>query len=200
MKLLGMNQALLQDVTHLMKPIRHMDAQTRKRCLVRAGAAMIEANSYFLKQLVIHDIGKTSLSLGEKLLLREEEAYLKNNGEPAVKPAKLRTLDNIGFAYKTFYKVYNVDDGDAIRELMAMSARLLKIRDRLTHPKNPNELTVTDVEQSDVSRTLATHIFLFIKALKEAYPRSFASLQTIHNWQNATFSDMNTFIKSFTFQ
>jgi hypothetical protein len=124
---------------------------TRRRLFVRSVFASIEASVYALKQEALSAPEAASrLSDAERALCSEQAFDLNDGGDVVARPAKLRFLPNLRFAFAVSAKVLGQESrlqtGDPRWEALTRS---VKLRDRLTHPKRLADLTVTDAEFGD---------------------------------------------------
>jgi hypothetical protein len=94
-----------------------------------------------------------------------EESYeLKDNGEIKTRSARLRTLSNLRFAFSIFGKSQQIDFAiDTSGTEWTNLVNSLKVRDRLTHPKNASDLCVSD----DEIRQAVTSMFWFESQMVE---------------------------------
>jgi hypothetical protein len=127
-----------------------------RRLYVRSTFTSIEGLTCFLKQHSLNNRlidcydsfknGTPDLPLRELSLLQEESYTLKDNGRPKTAKAKLRTVPNLLFALTSFAESigseYSVEKDQGYGALKDA----ILIRDRLTHPKDLESLTVTDDE------------------------------------------------------
>lgn len=140
----------------------HDSRQQWRRLYVRSVFASIEGFAFFLKQHTLNrrmidcydsfKTGKPDLPLRDLALLFEESYTLKDNGEPQTTNAKLRTLPNLLFALSSFAQ--SVGSKWQMRKDTGFEAltTAIRIRDRLTHPKTLDALTVTDKELDAVKQ------------------------------------------------
>ena len=126
-----------------------------RRMYVRASFAFIEAFSFYLKQhafnqtlVAVYDSfkqGSGHIPSRDLALLNDESYCLSDKGEAKIEKAKLRTIPNLLFALSSFAKSIGSDyvamKDDAGYESLTMA---IKIRDKLTHPKDVQSLEVTD--------------------------------------------------------
>lgn len=125
------------------------ETQLGRRQFARTIFAAMEGGIYVFKQLALLEVRELELSLsaGEELFLDEVEYKLNEHGELKSHRAKIRFIQNLKFAFRTFAKIHGLHltlqtDGDGWCALMES----IKVRDRLTHPKQIDDLTVTDRE------------------------------------------------------
>lgn len=122
--------------------------EIERRVLVRSIFAFIEAVVFGIKMFALDDpSSRKSLSRAEVMIAEEEEYQLDDAGNVVTRPARLRFLSNIRFAFKVFAKVSDADFNLDVRGVGWQSLqRALKIRDRLMHPKKIEDLNVSDDE------------------------------------------------------
>jgi len=127
-----------------------------RRLYVRSTFASVEGLAFFLKQHTLNtrvvacydsfQDGNPDLPLRDLCILMGESYDLKENGQPKTRNAKLRTIPNLLFALTSFAESvgsqWEMDKGEGL----ASMKRAIKIRDRLTHPKDLDALTITDEE------------------------------------------------------
>ncbi|MFZ4396192.1 MAG: hypothetical protein ACOYOU_11265 [Kiritimatiellia bacterium] len=149
---------LHQDMTFCEQHLQE-DQKIWRRMFVRAAFAFIEALSFYMKQ---HALNRTLLAVYESFkrgtgnvpsrelaLLNDETYCLNEKGVAKTDKAKLRTLPNLFFALSSFARSIGSDyeiNEDAGYEAVK---KAIKIRDRLTHPKDVQSLDVSD-EQFEV--------------------------------------------------
>lgn len=126
--------------------------QFSRRTYVRTVFAAIEAVVWSLKQSAVLAGGIASLSFSqaELALLKEKTYSLKPNGRAEELPARLRFEDNLKFALKIYARLHGAETvvdfgGPGFQALH----RARKVRDRLTHPKCPDDLDVNVEEARD---------------------------------------------------
>lgn len=118
-----------------------------RRLLARSVFAFIDAMAYQLKQDGLNYPVGNRLSSAERTLCAEESYELSQNGEIEPRPARLRFLPNLRFAFRVVAKAAEIDFSldvsgsgwDAVRDGV-------RVRDRLMHPKRVDDLIVTDDE------------------------------------------------------
>jgi hypothetical protein len=119
-----------------------------RRLLVRSVFSYIEGMSHALK-MQSQDQAHYRLTAGEVLLVQEVAYDLDDNGTIRERPAKLRTLANLLFSIRLSTRSYGIENrftpdlsGDGWRDVRAAS----RIRDRITHPRTLEDLTITNEE------------------------------------------------------
>jgi hypothetical protein len=122
--------------------------------IVRSTFAFIEAIIFNLKVVALEDNETgTALSQAERSLCEERAYELNERGEIEARPARLRFRPNFRFGFRVASKRLGLSfdletDGDGWGNL----GKAVKIRDRLTHPKNAADLRVSDEELLTVLR------------------------------------------------
>jgi hypothetical protein len=141
------------------------DSPFWRRTLVRTLFAGIEGISYRLKQVafIVAEYHSIELSKAEKALISEESYDLTDKGEAIIKKAKLRTAENLLFSLKIAARsAHSTCEVDKNSEGWKAFKEASKIRDRITHPKNLQDLNVSDSEL-DVIRTAASWFSIYTR-------------------------------------
>ncbi len=153
---------LLQDTKTAEELLNETPTQFAKRAYIRSSFAYIEGTVWLLKQACIgaaaHSTGPRVFSHAEYALLNDEGYDLKNNGEPSVQTKFLRLPDNVKFTDRAVAKFFGSKpqlDGGSTAWINFLEA--IKIRNRITHPKNMHDYEVID-KKIEVCRE-ATHWF-----------------------------------------
>jgi hypothetical protein len=140
-------------------------SQFWRRTLLRTMFANIESFTYAIKHIAfqISIVKSKKLSISEKLFIDEEEYKLEDNGEITHgKRAKIRTKSNFLFSFKVLAKVcgtvspIKTDKSNDWNNFI----NVLKLRNRITHPKNKFQLTITDEEYEKIREVLRWYIKL----------------------------------------
>jgi hypothetical protein len=129
-----------------------------RRTLVRAVFAAIEGTLFRIKDTLL-ELARSrlvSFSPAETALLREEDCDLTQEGEVRIFPARLRFLPNLRFTllmtHRASKSVTPIDySGTGWQQLLVS----VKVRDRLMHPKQPADLTVTDDEVASLRTAMS---------------------------------------------
>ena len=121
-----------------------------KRNFVRALFAWIEAISYLMRQHVLRELRKEELTEESipKLLAASERAYrVDERGDVVEVPLMTKTSNNLLFSLRSFAEIvaFPLTVGKGGRNWQAYT-RALKIRDRVTHPKSPDDLELTEAD------------------------------------------------------
>jgi hypothetical protein len=136
------------------RPQTEIDAW--RRTYVRAVFALFEATQWMLKQMVlgfVEDEGLDHYDAAELAMLREEQHTLNGRGQAVTRVAKLGLLENFKFTVHSIAKLKMLDPpaalaGDGIQQLQLA----IRIRDRLVHPRQPQDIAISDEEMAAVHR------------------------------------------------
>ena len=125
------------------------DYEFAARQLVRAIFAYIEAVTFSVK---VKAAGwclenEIDLSDGERFLSVDVEHVLNNKGEVVERQARLSLAENIRFALSLLEKSMGQSNGfDASVEWWACLKASIRVRDRLTHPRMPEDIDISGDE------------------------------------------------------
>jgi hypothetical protein len=121
------------------------------RSLVRTHFAMIEGVSFQLRQITLASLIDTDFLTPEEIVLLREKRYsIDNTGSPKAQETFHSFLPNLLFSIRCYLKnhgaLYTVNmTGDG----WAAMQRAIKIRNRVTHPKNSESLELTTQDLKD---------------------------------------------------
>lgn len=125
------------------------DYEFHARNLIRSIIAYIEAVTYSVK---VHSVDKCmkagiSVSDHERYLAVEIDGALNDKGEIIERPSKIRLSSNVRFAFNLYEKAsgekIKFDPGD---EWWTCFKETMRVRDRLTHPRLPDDIDITGKE------------------------------------------------------
>jgi hypothetical protein len=174
------NKALEEGLTE-------QDEQFWRRMIVRSTFSYIEGVTYRMKQQAYEahqvfekykDHPATNFTSAELAFMVEEDHELNDKGEIVTVRAKIPITKSIRLAFKVYARAnfcdYELATGDHRWDSFKKG---LKIRDRLMHPKNVHDLTVTD-DDFDILIDTITWFEQNIKGLFQA------TLTGIANYNN----------------
>ena len=154
-----LHNALLSELTAEIRTVVRGKAgkelsQSERRMFIRVSFATIEALIFVMKQIALaaHPDPKCpTISEAERAFAMEQDFKLTSSGDVERRAAKIPLETNIRFAFRLLAKASNAPtvldvSGTEWRSLL----RAIKVRDRITHPKNISNLTISDEELSDV--------------------------------------------------
>lgn len=123
----------------------------RRRLLVRSVYALAEGIAYLLKQDALV-FGGDTLGADEQAICSEQTFELSSSGEIESRPMRLRTLNNLRFAFEVSASVHGSSYVLDVRGAGWASFRAgLGVRDRLAHPKRLADLDISDAEINAVA-------------------------------------------------
>lgn len=155
---------LAEDADQLLEILRQNRAsQFARRNYVRAVAAFVEAWINSSKQLCTRaaDVAITRFTPAELALLRDVSFELNDKGEAVERQRFFNFEQNFRFAFAAYAKLHGSEIKLKTDEHGWQALRqFVKVRNRLTHPRNPNDLMVTDAELKDIEK--ATDWFMTV--------------------------------------
>lgn len=160
-KMLALREFLIVSANDVMQSTQMLETNPKsqfwRRVTIRSFAAHVEGLVYLMKTLCLDLQPVLNVSFTGKELDRLREFSLETNeaGDIVQKPLFLKFLCNFKLAYVCYARALHspfklkFDGGyDCFREMV-------KIRDRLMHPKSPADLEVCDEEITNVSKAWA---------------------------------------------
>ena len=118
---------------------------THARSLIRALFALIEATTYAMKIDAVLSAEERGVprSYAEESLAVEVRFELSDRGEVIQRPARITLDRNIRFAFRLYADVFGVQCPlDTNAPWWHALKRSTKVRDRLMHPKSPEDIDV----------------------------------------------------------
>jgi hypothetical protein len=148
---------LFDDVVECEELLDRTDTQFARRALVRAAFAFNEGYVYWLKEQVTQWLlGKgwrTNNIETSKLLLLSDEAYRPNRqGKIESEPNRIPFLNYCAFVLRTAAECWDFDPTPLFSDNGWKEMQdALSVRHRITHPKKPEDLEITDQELYSIS-------------------------------------------------
>jgi len=121
---------------------------------VRSLFAYVEGLTYAFKRyaLALHEQREPIFSNAEIALLREVSYDLSDKGEALEQGKFLRFASNLRFAIRAFARISAYEAGpDFLGQGWQALRKGIQVRNRITHPKRPDDLTVSDIDLVAVS-------------------------------------------------
>ena len=143
---------LQQDVIAVTK-VRNLDPQVKRRSIIRSMFAWIEAETFIRKQmaLLLCKKGVTEFSLAELALLNEEQYDIDGQGNARTRQKFLRLADNVKFGIRCICKATGIDyKVETATDGWQAFVRSIKLGNRITHPRNLDELFITKKDLQDI--------------------------------------------------
>ena len=139
---------LSDDVTSAKKILDSNDSQFSRRMYLRSLFALIEGNSFRLRQMALaaHKHRGKCLSDDEVIVLKEKEINVTENGKLKVRTKHLEFIANVRFSQNCFLKAIGGKQPDYSDNGWALLKNAVKIRNRITHPRSEEDLIITDDE------------------------------------------------------
>jgi hypothetical protein len=141
-------ETLLRDMIEETRAAVHAESQYQRRSSIRSGFAAVEGWIAFMKTVILDDLHLNDdlHSPAEVALLREESYELRETGELRVSRKFIPTDANLRFTIKMWCKGTNDGKLDLSGNGWQAFKASLALRNRLAHPKNMGDLTVSDVD------------------------------------------------------
>jgi hypothetical protein len=145
---------MMKDAAYALEALKRDDSPYQRRNCARVIFASIDGLIYYLKQSSLTSAAPL-FSPAELSLLQEVSYDVAESGDAYVKQKFLRLEPNLKFALKMFMR--GIPGVSVSLDLegpgWAALRRAIGVRNRLTHPKRINDLTVTDDELRDLEAT-----------------------------------------------
>jgi hypothetical protein len=154
---------LFNDVVKCEELLEKSDTQFARRTLVRAAFAFNEELIYWFKasvqQGLLADVTNGGLNIEKYLLLGDRKAKLSSTGKIELEDNRISFLTQCAFVLRTAAEQRKVDPEPFFSDNGWNELRnSLKVRHRITHPKKPEDLNITD---EDLHSTSEGHRWLF---------------------------------------
>lgn len=148
--------------------LKKADTQANRRELVRATFSAVEGLLWQLKQGIFEDATVLErISIHEQSALREETYSVDQRGKVNAQPRFLPITVSIRLVVdivQRFRPKYELDFSHVGWQCLRNA---IEVRNRIMHPKNLDELTVTDDDLRNCDRGFAWFLAFVIEALQE---------------------------------
>jgi hypothetical protein len=148
---------LFDDIAEYEQLLDRSDTQFARRAFVRAAFAFNEGYLYWLKGALLNQVFGTAQRTGNidvtKIALLSDKTYkVDANGRIKAEQNRMPFLNYCAFILRTAAECWGVDpeaifSDNGWNDMQAA----LRLRHRITHPKKPEDLEVTDAELRSVS-------------------------------------------------
>ena len=155
------------ELNYLRKLVSYEVDNNWNRTFVRTLVSMIEGISYQVRQHLLkkYEDNLIELSAEEIILLKEKTVEIKNNGEIRLKDRFYAFEPIFNFTYKLYAQKHQKDllSTDAsYNESVKQLLEVIKVRNRITHPKNGKDVFVLGAETRLADETFSWyHNFVF---------------------------------------
>jgi hypothetical protein len=125
------------------------DYEFHARQLIRAAFAYIEAVTFSVKITAAKDclIRRVSISPQERAFAGDVDYEVDDKGEVVERTARIKLTRNIRFAFALYERAHNIRPPfDPSSEWWCHLRESIRVRDRLMHPKMPEDLDVAPKE------------------------------------------------------
>lgn len=145
---------MLDDLTQAIPRKPDEETPERRRRYVRNGVAMIEGITAAMRSICLADAdqGIVDFDPGEVGILRGYRYELDDEGGVRTIPDKQKLVRTVRFSFAALGRSYDIPfsvevDGNGWR----CFRKTVVVRNRLVHPKTPEDLAVTDMEIEEAS-------------------------------------------------
>jgi hypothetical protein len=127
-------------------------SQRRRRGLVRSIFASIEVLAYILRNMAVNNKHPEDIAPEDRLIVSETAYDLDSNGRIVHRSLKLRTTASIRYSFAVFKRSYGTTfDLDVTGASWQAYLRAVMVRDRITHPKKLEDITISEAELMDAA-------------------------------------------------
>lgn len=183
-------RAMAQDVIDAEEILKVREDCHSRRSYVRALFAFVEGSVYFIKQTAFTAAIRSQipLSLGFHALLREETYSLDDKGGIIIQTDRFPpAANNLRFAVKCVNEIFGSSISIDSSRHWGDFKMAIKIRNRITHPKDLVEFEVSADETTLCQRVFNDWFFGLVSDLVTAINDKVTGRQ--HNHQNRSLSD-----------
>ena len=148
-------QKLLEDACEAENYLKNNNSQFAKRAYIRSTFAYMEGTIWLFKQLIVQTVFQSKavtnplrlLSIAELGLLSDVSYDLKDNGESYEQQKFLPISKNLRFTVSIMNRFTRGSiDLQTDSKTWDHFNKTIKVRNRITHPKNAGEIDITDEE------------------------------------------------------
>lgn len=173
-KLCFLGLSLFSDLNTCKKNIDHKMSGFWDRAYVRFFFSGVEGVTYGMRQLLLsaNKSGQIKLTSAELSLLREERYEINDHGKVNTRTAFANFLPSIQFTLRTFAAAYGLSHiYKSAKQHPGWTAfrESVKIRNRLTHPKDVRELMVSGEEFTKIELAEDWFMSLFSQLLEDSF-------------------------------
>ncbi len=160
-----------EDAVLAEKNIDTSDTPYNRRAMVRALFAMIEGTIFILKQMALATAAHQNiLNTGELLLLEEKIPEITSKGECRMQTKYINLKDNLTFVSHVIKRLHGFTlqlGKDATH--WEQFEKTIKVRNRITHPKDPNDLWVSDEDLKNIRAVSSWFFELLVDAMEQLF-------------------------------
>ena len=135
---------LLGDVRTAEKELRQDSSPYRRRTYVRTTFASVDGFIFTLKRIALTN--SHLFTADEIAKLREVRPAQSSSGSSTGRPWFLPTADNLKFAFESFMRFHGSTARIEPDDDWVAFTKAVQIRHRVTHPKSPEDLDLSDAD------------------------------------------------------
>jgi hypothetical protein len=147
---------LCQDVAEADGVRAFLDTQFHRRNYVRAHFAFLDGFSFSLRQSALKRLGldaleRTETNVAKMSLLYEQSPTLTDTGKVQLQPLRVSFLSHLAFTLRLYAEEAKINTDFFGDDRWNDLRQAVRLRHRLTHPKDESDLTVTDEDLNTVA-------------------------------------------------
>jgi hypothetical protein len=152
---------LFRDIARCDELMEKEDSQFIRRCYVRAVFAFLEADLQWLREEALRTLlnlavfGRT-IPVEKVLVLMDQVPKIDNTGKLSLDPARYSFTSYLAFVLRTFAEIHGHDPERLFSDNgWRLMKQALKVRHRITHPKEAEALEIKDEDIAAIRGALA---------------------------------------------
>ncbi|WP_372747853.1 hypothetical protein [Litorivivens sp.] len=133
------------------------DYEFHARNLIRSGLSLIEAATFSIKVQSANKCIEKGIPISdhERFLSIEIDADIDDKGQVVERPAKIRLTSNIRFAFGLLERASGTKTTfDPQLDWWSFLRKTIRVRDRLTHPRMPEDIDIGGEEVVDALKAV----------------------------------------------
>lgn len=151
-------EALSEDMSEATQRLRAQDSQFNRRVYIKTFFAFLEGFAWALRKATIdlmhyNALKHHKLNIDRLILLREEFPTLDNTGKLSFRKHQLPFISYFAFTLRSFAEEQHFDPDFFVDIGWGHFQKAVKIRDRLTHPKRKQDMSVSNAELGILVKT-----------------------------------------------
>lgn len=167
---------LASDLERTLSMLQQDDTQFCRRMYVRSLFAYLESFTYWMRQnaididlIVSRRFGFAAVDWERHFLLHEEFPTITDTGKVEKTRQKFPFKNRFAFSMRAYFDIVKCKDNLFSHDGWRQIQKAMTVRDRLTHPKQSNDLVVSDVDLKSCREGYVWFTQLVVTKFKESY-------------------------------
>ncbi len=143
-----LRNALLQDVSEAAALWHERQTAFSRRAYIRSAFSFMDGITHMMKDAAVlfDNLNNPRVLMPEEVvLLKDEDAYVKDDGTIGIRSAKIGRKTDFRFAVRCYVKVFGFSFDLDVNTIGWQSfVKAVKIRDKIVHPKSVKDLQPSD--------------------------------------------------------